>query len=86
MLLHLYLDLLRLLLELIENFRESLVVGLLFLLLLALGAIWHRYLAIVIDLLLQVFGHCAHLFLLIVNVLSQVIVVSISANLFFQLN
>ena len=60
-------DLLRLLLVLVDYFGQSTVVRLLFLLLLALGAVRYTDLAVIIDLLLQIFRLCVHFLGLVVD-------------------
>ena len=67
MLLHLDMDFLRLLLVLVDNFGQSAVVRLLFLLLLALGSVRYTDLAVIIDLLLQIFRLCVHFLGLVVD-------------------
>ena len=67
MLLHLDMDFLRLLLVLVDNFGQSAVVRLLFLLLLALRAVRYTDLAVIIDLLLQIFRLCVHFLGLVVD-------------------
>ena len=86
MLLHLQVQLLALLLELVHDLGQAPVISLLLLLLLALRAIRHRNLPIGLDLLLEVSGHLTHLVLLVLHTLAEVIVVSLCADLIFKLD
>ena len=83
MLLHLQVQLLALLLELVHDLGQAPVIRLLLLLLLALRAIRHRNLPVGLDLLFEVSRHLAHLVLLVLNALTKVIVVSLCADLIF---
>ena len=85
-LLHLDMDLLRLLLVFIDDLGQATIVGLLLLLLLSLRAIGHTDLTIVINLLLQVFGLLIHLFCLLIDALSKVVIVHVRSNLVFLLH
>ena len=82
-LLHLHVDLLGFLLVLIHDFCQSLVVGLLLLLLLFLGAEGYTDIAVVVDCFLEVARLFSHLLLLFVYLASQVVVVSLSADFIF---
>ena len=86
MLLHLYVQLLALLPELIDDFCESTVVRLLLFLLLALGAIRDGDLPIGCDLLFKVFCQRTHLILLVFHALAKFIVVPLRSNLILQLD
>ena len=83
---HLHLDLLHLLIELIDDLGQALVIRGLLLFLLALGAVGHTDLAVLIDLLLQVLHLVAHLLLLIVHLLAQIVIVPLRPNLFLKLD
>ena len=82
-LLHLDVNLLRLLLVFVDDLGQATIVGLLLLLLLPLRAIGHTDLTIVINLLLQVFGLLIHLFCLLIDALSKVVIVHVRSNLVF---
>ena len=86
MLLHLHVQLLALLSELIDDFCESTVVRLLLFLLLALGAVGDGDLPIGCDLLFKVFCLRTHLILLVFHALATVIVVPLRSNLILQLD
>lgn len=86
MLLHLQVDLLLLLLELVDDLCQPLVVRLLLLLLLALGAVGHGDFTVVVDLRAQVLRLALHLLTLRVHFLPQVIVVPLRANVLLQLD
>ena len=86
MLLHLEVQLLTLLLELVDNFGQSAIVRLLLFLLLALRTIRHGNLPIGFYLSLKFTGHLTHFVLFIFHTLAKVIVVTFHANLFLELN
>ena len=82
-LLHLYMDLLGLLLILIDYFSQAFVVSFLLFLLCLLGAEGYAYIAIVVDCFLQVLRLRAHFLLFFVNPTSEVAFVPICAYLLF---
>ena len=67
MLLHLNVNLLRLLTVLVDALSKSAIVGILLFLLLALGPIGHADLSVIVDVFLEHLGLIIHFFLLIVN-------------------
>jgi hypothetical protein len=86
MLLHLQVDLLLLLLELVDDLGQPLVVRLLLFLLLALGAVGHGDFTVVVDLRAQVLRLALHLLTLRVHFLPQVVVVPLRANVLLELD
>ena len=85
-LLHLQVDILLLLLELVDALGQALIVRFLLLLLLALRAVRDGNLTIIVDLLFEVIRLRHHFFLLFDHPLAQVIVVQLRANLVLQLH
>ena len=83
MLLHLDLDFLGLLLELINNLSEPSIVCVLLLLLLALRAIGNAYIPVIIDFLLKLLRLACHFLRLLRYLLSVLIVVSLRSNVLF---
>ena len=84
--LHLQVDLLLLLLELVDDLGQPLVVRLLLFLLLALGAVGHGDFTVVVDLRAQVLRLALHLLTLRVHFLPQVVVVPLRANVLLELD
>jgi hypothetical protein len=82
-LLQLHVDLLGLLLVFIHDFCQTLVIGLLLLLLLLLGAEGYADIAVVVDCFLQAVRLFGHLLLLFVYFASQFVVVTLSTNIIF---